>query len=165
MVGARSRALIATEMNERKIWPLWSRARMSSQKFSRIQSHSISFGLDRGEVLEERQAEGAGVSHVSGLGAGELLHGVYCQQPLLPSSTTAPLCPDPPARRASLIVRFPLRGEVPGAAVRGLQIHVLDFCSESRLRMVVADKGGDELEFGFERRGVLRRVVLGEEAA
>src|SRR3712207_4506079 len=65
---------MATETNERKMWP-WTAGTMSSQKFSEIQSHSMSLGSSS----DERSCKSARPASPT----REFLNGVYVEQPLL----------------------------------------------------------------------------------
>src|SRR5215213_7585330 len=142
---------------------------MSSQKFSRIQSHSISFGSS----IEERSWSSArpkaprSTTRVAP-SAGKLLYGVYGQQPLLAVVLHDGLAVSRPDQLGERVLHGQVpayAGEVLGVAVRGLQIHLPDFAQREALEdAVVADEGGDELGVRV-REDVLRGVVLGEEAA
>src|SRR5215210_8664082 len=138
---------------------------MSSQKFSAIQSHSMSFGSSS-EMSCRRSAR---ASPTRGFpGAREGLYGLDGQQPLL----TVVLYDGLAVPRSDQLGERVPHSQVPayarevcGVAVRRLELHVADAHQREPLEdPVVADEGGDELGVGV-REDVLRRVVLGQEAA
>src|SRR5918911_3237695 len=130
---------------------------MSSQKFSEIQSHSMS----RGSSSEERSCKRAR------LPTRERLDGVYGEQPLF-----AVLLDHAPrgTRPYELGERVPhaqplaYARKLLCAAVGRVELHLPNFKQREPLEdAVVADERGDELGVRV-REDVLRRVVLGEEA-
>src|SRR5918998_2286095 len=143
----------------------WIAGTMSSQKFSEIQSHSMSLGSSSEERSWRRRAR---LATRGGLGAGERLYGVYAQQPLfaallhhaLRGAGTDDLRQRVPHRQL-----FAYAGKAFCVAVCRREIHVADAHEREPLEdPVVPDEGGDELGVRV-REDVLRRVVLGEEAA
>src|SRR5215204_3473491 len=150
------------------MWP-WIAGTMSSQKFSRIQSHSMSFGSS----IEERSWSSArpkapGSTTRVAPGAGELLYGVYGQQPLLAVVLHDSLAVSRPDQLGERILHGQVpayAGEILGVAVRRLELHVADPGEREPLEDPVgADEGGDELGVGV-REDVLWGVVLCQEAA
>src|SRR5918998_1721680 len=143
----------------------WIAGTMSSQKFSEIQSHSMSLGSSSEERSWRRRAR---LATRGGLGAGERLYGVYAQQPLfaallhhaLRGAGTDDLRQRVPHRQL-----FAYAGKAFCVAVCRREIHVADAHEREPLEDPVGtDEGGDELGVRA-REDVLRRVVLGEESA
>src|SRR3712207_5336743 len=134
---------------------------MSSQKFSEIQSHSMSLGSSS----EEGSCRRAKLATRDVSGAGERLYGVYGEQPplaiflhdALGATGTYNLRERVPHGQPLAYAR-----EVFGAVVRRFELHVAYRGEREPLEDPVApDKGGDELGAGV-REDVLRGVVLGQ---
>src|SRR5918998_2620881 len=156
---------IATETNERYMWPCIA-GKMSSQKFSESQSHSMSFGSSSEMSCRSARAPPLLTRGVPGAGKG--LYGLYGQQAPLAVVLDDGLGA---AGADQLGERVP-HGQVPvyareafGVAVRRLEPHVAHPGEREPLEdPVVADEGGDELGVRV-REDLLGGVVLGEEAA
>src|SRR5215208_1517860 len=156
---------IATETNERKMWPCIA-GTMSSQKLSEIQSHSMSFGSS----MDERSCSNARAGLATRVvpGAGELLDGVYSEQTLFAVSLNHALGAagaDDLRERVPHVQVAVYAGQILGFAVGRLEPYVADSDEGEPLEDAVgADERGDELGVRV-REDVLRGVVLGEEAA
>src|SRR5215218_7842365 len=150
------------------MWP-WIAGKMSSQKFSRIQSHSMSFGSSIAvRSWSSARPKAPGSTTRVAPGAGELLYGVYGQQPLLAVVLHDGLGPPRPDQLGERVLHGQVpayAGEILGVAVRRLELHVADPREREPLEdPVVADEGGDELGVRV-REDVRGRVLLREEAA
>src|SRR5215211_1715002 len=146
------------------MWP-WIAGTMSSQKFSEIQSHSTSLGSSMEERSCSRRAR---LLTRCVPCAGELLYGLHGQQPLLAVLLHHARCtarPDELGERVPDGEPLVYARQAFGAAVDGVQVHVSHPEEGETLEdPVVPDEGGHELRVGVGE-DVLRRVVLGEEAA
>src|SRR5215203_1160142 len=156
---------IATEMNERKMWPCMA-GTMSSQKLSEIQSHSMSFGSS----MDERSCSNvrAGLATRVVPGAGELLDGVYGEQTLFAVSLHHALGAagaDDLRERIAHVQVAVYAGQILGFAVGRLEPYVADSNEGEPLEDAVgADERGDELGV-WVSEDCLGGIVLGEDAA
>src|SRR5215212_3743378 len=129
------------------MWP-WIAGTMSSQKFSAIQSHSMSL-----DSSSERSCMSARASPTRGCpGAREGLYGLDGQQPLLGVVLHDGLAVP---RADQLGERVPhgqvpaYAGEVCGVTVRRLELHIADAHQREPFEdPVIADEGGYELRVG-----------------
>src|SRR5918997_5641319 len=140
---------------------------MSSQKFSRIQSHSMSLGSSI-EEMSCRSAKAPASPMRRFPGAGQGLYGLDCKQPPLAVILHDAHCAaGPDDLRESVPHRQPpvYAGEALGPAVSRLELHFSYPGEREALEYaIVADERGNELGVRV-RKNVLRGVVLGEEAA
>src|SRR5919112_182683 len=156
---------IATETNERKMWPCIA-GTISSQKLSEIQSHSMSFGSS----MDERSCSNARAGLATRVvpGAGELLDGVYSEQTLFAVSLNHALGAagaDDLRERVPHVQVAVYAGQILGFAVGRLEPYVADSDEGEPLEDAVgADERGDELGV-WVSEDCLGGVVLGEDAA
>src|SRR5215210_6868698 len=166
-VGSEIRSAIATEVNERYMWP-WSAGMISSERLFEIQFQSRTFGPRSWRITRGPLRELLTALLAFGL-MGELADGIQAQgaaHPVPVRDHDPALDTGPDQLRERVLEVHPLAqaGHAP-VAVRRVELDVRDAQErESFEDPVGAHEGGDELRVrGGE--DVLRGVVLGQDAA